>query len=118
MYGAYYYLIGPTVNPIRHSLEPLKSAYQVGLETGDIEFASVCALQYCSLAMGSGLPLNHLLQECESIRDTFAGTRSKAALILIAPGLQAVHHLMGMSRDPLAAKGEICDYEKDLEGKL
>ena len=50
-------------NKIRNTLEPLIQGYQVGLETGDLEYGSYCILHYCNYSYWAGINLNILESE-------------------------------------------------------
>ncbi|EAW36875.1 ATP-binding sensor histidine kinase [Lyngbya sp. PCC 8106] len=53
-------------NKIRNTLAPLIKGYQVGLETGDLEYGSYCILHYCNYSYWAGINLNILeLEMCQ-----------------------------------------------------
>lgn len=115
VYAAYYSVISPWRNPINHSLKPLQKGYRVGLSTGDIEFATMCAKSYCGVAMGAGLPLTQIDKEWKIIRERMIVQRQETALAITIPLMQTIHHFMGLTEDPLASKGDICDFDEELK---
>ncbi|MBT9316342.1 trifunctional serine/threonine-protein kinase/ATP-binding protein/sensor histidine kinase [Leptothoe spongobia] len=61
-------------SPLRHSLQPLVTAYKNGLDIGDLEFAGYCANNYCALVWMSG---THLVDTIEIQKPYIDWLRSK-----------------------------------------
>jgi predicted ATPase/tRNA A-37 threonylcarbamoyl transferase component Bud32 len=55
-----YFLIRHWKEPIRETLQPLLEAYSSGLETGDVEYGTYCAVMYCCHSYWSGNELVEL----------------------------------------------------------
>jgi predicted ATPase len=58
VYAAFYGCIHAWKRPLRDALEPLLHAHRVGMQTGDMEYASLNANLYCFRAMDAGISLN------------------------------------------------------------
>ena len=115
VYAVYYSMIHPLKNPINQSLEPLQTAYQVGLDTGDIEFTTVCTKGYISTAMGAGVPLDRIDNEWRVYEKRMISLRQESGLAMALPLIQCIHHLMGLTPDPLASKGDVLDYDSMVD---
>jgi len=103
--------------PIPESNDPLKRAFRIGLECGDIEFAMLNANIYCWSQLNySSLPeLDSNIASVTS-RTRFYGQDSMA--ILIAPFHQFIQNLMGKGRgDPKRLIGDIFDEESQEKSK-
>jgi len=118
VYAAFYGCIWSWKRPLKGVLEPLLRAHRVGMQTGDVEFASLCANLYCFHAAESGVPLNIIHQEWSGFRELMLSNRQHSLLRMSMPTVQAVHHYMGLSEDPLSTKGDLMDYDEALEEAL
>jgi hypothetical protein len=117
-YCAFYGCIYAWKKPVRDTLEPLLRAYRVGLQTGDNEFASLASNIYCMLAIESNVPLDSVLREWTSFRETMVANRQQTSLRLALHHVQAIHHYMGLSPDPLSPKGDLIDEDEALRFSL
>lgn len=118
VYAAFYGCLYPWKRPITGSLEPLHHAYRIGMQTGDIEFACLCANLYCYNAVDGGVPLDVIDRTWSSFSDVMVSNKQQAVLSMVFPSVQAVHHYMGLSDDPLAAKGDVLDYDEALQSAV
>lgn len=111
VYLAVYVAIKPWSEPIQACLPPLKRAIDVGLATGDVQHALICAHTYAGIALTSGQALGPLMDEMRmqskqmvEYNQSFLHTWSK-------PGRQTVLNLLGQSSDPTKLIGEELDEE-------
>jgi predicted ATPase len=118
VYAAFYGCIYPWKKPIRETVEPLLRAHHVGMQTGDVVFASLCANIYCDNAIDSGTPLGVIEHEWRGFQEVMLSNRQISLLRMAMPAVQTVHHYMGLSEDPLSRKGDILDYDEVLEDAL
>ncbi|MEH1942039.1 MAG: AAA family ATPase [Nostoc sp.] len=94
---------------LRETLEPLLSSYSSGMETGDLEYAGYCLLQYSCLAYFSGKELTVLEKEIARNRDAIHKIKQKTTLNYIEIYWQATLNLLGKNENPCLIKGEACD---------
>ncbi|NJN67571.1 MAG: AAA family ATPase [Chloroflexaceae bacterium] len=94
-------------NFIRHwrehaadTLHPLLEAYQIGMETGDLEFAAIAVYVYSSLSFFTSKPLDRLEQEMASYSEVLARIKQKRALDMNRLYWQVVLNLRGSADDP------------------
>jgi predicted ATPase/GAF domain-containing protein len=99
---------------LRETLEPLLSGYSSGMETGDLEYAGYCLLQYSCLAYFSGKELAVLEREMARNRDAIHKIKQETALNYIEIYWQATLNLLGKNENPCLLKGEACDEQIGL----
>ncbi|XGV98687.1 MAG: AAA family ATPase [Leptolyngbya sp. BL-A-14] len=99
---------------VKESLEPLLETYQIGLETGDLEFAAYCAHCYCFQLYVVGKEL----AEVESVMATYNAAisriKQKTALTWNQTFQQAIANLMGNSVNPISLIGQFYNEENEL----
>jgi len=95
--------------PVRETLQPLLGSYQMGLETGDIEYATYSIFYYSSYSYFIGRQLVTL--EPEMARYSHAIARLKREDILSCHNLywQTVLNLMDSSNNRCCLTGEVYD---------
>ncbi|NJR64392.1 MAG: serine/threonine protein kinase, partial [Leptolyngbyaceae cyanobacterium CRU_2_3] len=91
--------------PVTDGLKLLLNAYQVGLETGDVEFAAYSAYIYCYHSYFLGRDLSELEPEMVAYRHVIAQLSQEVTLNLLDLYRQAVLNLMGRSPDPCRLVG-------------
>lgn len=109
VYAMFYGIMYPRKKPIRGCLEPLLYANRIGLQTGDLEFSCICANIYCFNAMDAGMPLDVIDRKWRNFQDVMHSKKQESFIELSMPNLQAIHHLMGLSDDPLSPRGDLID---------
>ncbi|MBD2451378.1 AAA family ATPase [Nostoc sp. FACHB-152] len=97
---------------IKESLEPLLKAYQIGLETGDLEFAAYCAHCYCFQLYVVGKELVEVEYAMTTYNEAISRIKQKTALTWNQTFQQAVANLMGYSVSPIHLIGQFYN-EKD-----
>ncbi len=99
---------------IRETSESFLEAYQIGLETGDLEFAAYCAFTYCLQFFIVGKELAEVEHEmatyCEAIRQI----KQTTSLTWTQIFQQSVLNLMGCSVNPSRLVGEAYNEENRL----
>jgi len=86
--------IRPWCQPIKESLAPLRQAYQLGLESGEIEFAVMAANAYCALSYVVGNNLAALSSEITSYNQTLTQLRHEGGLRLNKMFHQVIANLL------------------------
>lgn len=94
---------------VRETLPKLLEAYQIGLETGDLEYAAVAAHVYCYHSYCIGKHLTEVEREMSDYSDVFRQIKQLLALNIHRPYHQAVLNLLGQSPNPSVLVGDVCD---------
>jgi len=115
VYATYYGFIHAWKRPLRECLEPLLHGYRIGLQTGDMEGAFICANLYCLNAAESGIPLDVIDREWYHFQEAMLSSRHKSLLSLATNKLQYIHHYMGYTDEPLSPKGDLVDFDARLK---
>jgi predicted ATPase len=118
VYAAFYGCIYPWKKPMRGTFKPLLRAHHVGMQTGDVLFAGLCANIYCFNAMDAGTPLGVIEPEWRGFQEVMLASKQKALVRMALPSIQTVHHYMGLSEDPLSGKGDIYDHDEALQDAI
>ncbi|WP_414620159.1 AAA family ATPase, partial [Calothrix sp. CCY 0018] len=84
-----------------------QEAYQVGLETGDLESSGLNACMYSIYAYFAGHELSALAVEMENYRQSILQLKQESSLYFHLPYHQAVLNLLGCSDDPSQLNGEV-----------
>src|SRR6478672_9688507 len=106
--------IRPWKEHLRETLEPFVSAYSIGMETGDLEWAAFGLVEYSYFAYFSGKELTGLEREIERNRDAIHKIKQETALNYIETYWQATLNLLGKSENPCLLKGKACDEQMRL----
>jgi len=101
--------------PVREMFAPLQSAYRIGMETGDVEFAALCAVipTWTKYEMGE---LSQLHKELVSLRERMSHFRQSTFDLIIRPVHQSIQSLMGLTENPTILRGEA--FDEDLNQKV
>ena len=97
--------------PFRECLEPLHRAFYVGVQTGDMTNAGICASIHCFISMESGTPLPTIRKYFNDYAKIMRFYRQESLLSFMLPTIQLIHHLMGLSNDPLATEGDLLNWD-------
>ncbi|HEY9727520.1 MAG TPA: AAA family ATPase [Chroococcales cyanobacterium] len=98
--------VGIWKEPIRESLQPFRSAYTSGLETGDVEFATTCAYLYSFHSSFVGKPLGSLEPEMAAYSSALARLKQETNLNYNKIYRQGVLNLLVKAEDPCWLVGE------------
>lgn len=100
--------------PIHSVLHPLLRAYQIGLETGELEWAGYASLMYCINAYFCGKPLLELESEMKKYGRFMAGIKQDTSMQYNDIFHQTIANLMGRSKNPTRLVGEYYNADKML----
>ena len=81
-------------HPLAETLPSLREGYTSGIETGDLEYASLNALLYCEHLFHSGAPLEHVYQEVLSAAEVITKFKQERNIIDIDHDRRLVEALM------------------------
>ncbi|MBF0397940.1 MAG: AAA family ATPase, partial [Desulfobacterales bacterium] len=97
---------------LRETLPNLISAYQIGLETGDIEFASITAHLYCICSYYSGKSLEEVFKEMTNYSKAINNFKQENSFYYNESYRQAVFNLIQDTKEPWCLNGEYLNEEK------
>jgi PAS domain S-box-containing protein len=106
MYNVVYALMSKWKSHVRESLHPLVEAYNVGLETGDLEWAAYAARGYCLQSFFAGSDLAALREETERYGDKLESIHQLNTFHTVMLVRQAVLNFMGDSENNVELRGE------------
>ncbi|MGL5197025.1 MAG: ATP-binding protein, partial [Chroococcales cyanobacterium] len=104
-----YHFIQHWIEPVKEVLNPLRQAYAVGLETGDLEFATYSALEYCAYALLSGSELVKLESEMATYAQIMEQLGQERNLGLQSLYHQTVLNLLEEGENPCTLMGRAFD---------
>ncbi|MBD1834949.1 AAA family ATPase [Cyanobacteria bacterium FACHB-472] len=104
----------PWKKHIRETLEPFLEGYRSGLETGDLEFASYCAHNYCVHAFVAGKELAEVEREMATYSEAIRQIKQEATLLWMQVYRQSVLNLIGCSVNTTRLVGESYNEENAL----
>ncbi|WP_307731577.1 GAF domain-containing sensor histidine kinase [Microseira wollei] len=93
----------------RASLIPFLNGLQVGLDTGDFEYASYCAMNYCNHLFFAGEHLKEVKELQEPLRDLLFKLKLEFSINFLGIWRQTVLNLLGESVDATCLRGESFD---------
>ncbi len=99
---------------LRETLTPLLEAYQSGLETGDVAFASFSALNYCGNAYFVGDELTAVEHKIAKYSQIIEQLKQKTAFQRIKIYHQVILNLLGQAEDPCQLSGSAYKEEQML----
>ncbi|HEY9661817.1 MAG TPA: hypothetical protein V6C65_25460, partial [Allocoleopsis sp.] len=99
---------------IKESLEPLLEAYQIGLETGDLEFAAYSAHCYCFQLYVVGKELVEVEYAMATYSEAISRIKQETTLTWNQTFQQAIANLMGYSVNPIYLIGQFYNEENEL----
>lgn len=106
----YYFCIHSWTHPLKEGIAPLKHAAQIGIETGDIEFAMFNDIASCCISCGV-VPVPELIVTIENLCDRleFYGLRTNQKLV--KPMQQLLYNLSGRySGNAAVLTGAVMDF--------
>ncbi|MEH2350465.1 MAG: AAA family ATPase [Nostoc sp.] len=92
--------------PMKNTLPPLLEAYQTGLETGDLEYATWAAFMYSYSQYWTGKHLSDMEPIIRSLMVAIAPLNQKKGLIYLQLIHQLVLNLLGNIKNPSILSGE------------
>ena len=97
--------------PVRNSLASLQSAYQIGLEMGDLYYGTTCAYLYSFHSAFAGKELTQLASEIAVYDRALSKLKQQNTLNYLKIYGQAVLNLVARSESPDRLSGEAYDEE-------
>ncbi|MEG4584335.1 AAA family ATPase [Microcoleus sp. MOSTC5] len=98
--------------PLKNSLPFLREGYQVGLETGDLEAATICGFIYISYCWFMGRELSDLSRESAAFRTQIAHLKQEGVTSHLTVFQQAILNLIGDAAEPWQLSGDAFDREE------
>eukprot|EP00566_Odontella_aurita_P003945 CAMPEP_0113548892 /NCGR_PEP_ID=MMETSP0015_2-20120614/13136_1 /TAXON_ID=2838 /ORGANISM="Odontella" /LENGTH=1244 /DNA_ID=CAMNT_0000449553 /DNA_START=102 /DNA_END=3833 /DNA_ORIENTATION=+ /assembly_acc=CAM_ASM_000160 len=114
VYATVYGFVNVWIEPLQSSLPPLKKAIEVGLSTGDNEYAMGSVQLYIGTALNSGITIGPLLEEMSTYAKQMLEMNQHMALRLTLPTRQFALNLLGESNDPLRLDGSVMNEDEVL----
>jgi len=114
IFAVFHATVGIWKEHVRESLQPFRSAYSIGLETGDLEFASNCAYLYSFHASFAGKQLASLEPEMAAYSEALEQLKQETYLTYNKIYRQAVLNLIGRAEEPCRLIGESYNEETML----
>ena len=103
---------------VRNTLRPLQQSFQIGMETGLIEFACVNTNIYCIQSFLCGRPLERVAEETRAYSDLYKQFKQETNYNYNEVFRQAMLNLLGKSSDPVKLIGEAYDEDVMLAQNL
>ncbi|MFA9229623.1 MAG: adenylate/guanylate cyclase domain-containing protein [Microgenomates group bacterium] len=94
---------------VRNTLRPLQQSFQIGMETGLVEFACVNTNLYCIQSFLCGRPLDRVEEETRAYSTLYRQMNQETNLNYNEVFRQAMLNLMGQSADPVTLTGACYD---------
>ncbi len=115
VYFIYYGMVQPWNAHPQVTLAPLLEVSQVGLETGDIEFAALALNQYALNGFYSGEKLNDLFEVVDTNLKHVRELKQNNALSYLQSWAQTISNLRGETEDPCYLSGVYWDETQALQ---
>ncbi|MBD2248118.1 ATP-binding sensor histidine kinase [Nostoc sp. FACHB-888] len=109
--AVFYAAISIWKEPIKSSLQSLQSAYQTGLEVGDLYYGTTCAYLYSFHSIFVGQELNNLALEVNSYSQLLSQLKQEGTLNYNNIYGQTVQNLIGRAESPYRLLGETYNEE-------
>ncbi|MDZ8033997.1 AAA family ATPase [Nostoc sp. DedSLP04] len=94
---------------LQTSVQVLREGYQIGLDTGDLEFAGYAALHSCKNAYFSSQELGTLEQDINAYSQMPKNLKQVQTFNYFQMLGQAVFNLLGNAQNPQLSVGDLCD---------
>jgi predicted ATPase/GAF domain-containing protein len=104
--AVFYATISIWQEPVQDSLKPLKFAYQIGLEIGDLYYGTTCVYLYVFHTVFSGQELSALAIEIATYKANLDKLQQQQTLNYLRLYNQTLLNLRGQSADPCSLDGE------------
>jgi predicted ATPase/GAF domain-containing protein len=109
-----YAFIIPWKKSLREVLQPSLSAYQIGLETGDLQYGVFSAYSYCFHAFWAGSPLPELATEMANYSQVMVNINQEHIRSYHDRYWQVGLNLLGDNEDPVYLVGEAYSEDRML----
>ncbi len=114
IYVTPYGLIRPWNEHVKLTLRPLQESFQIGMETGAIEYACVNTNIYCIHAFLCGKPLVRLEEETRAYSESYKKLKQDTNVQYNEVYRQAMLNFLGRSDNPLLLTGSAYNEEEML----
>jgi predicted ATPase len=111
----YYGHLYPWRHGINRTVPYLRKGHRIGMQTGDVGFAAINLSLYFVLGMDSNVSLQEMNNEWECVRDSAGADRLTRSFFALLPSVQLIHHLMGLTPDPLSPDGDVVNLDEALK---
>ena len=101
--------------PARETRKPHFQAVQIGLETGEIEFACYNIVESCHYQFLMGIELETLLSKYEKNLELIRQLKQHFHVSYLIPWQQMIHNLFQENDSPTCLKGDFFDENEHLE---
>ena len=108
--------IAPWKIPLENTLPTLREAYQVGLDTGDQEYAAIATSTYMTHAFYGGYALDKLNKEMAVYDRAITGLNQAPAINRHHGYWQVVQNMLGKAAQPWEISGAVYDFNSMLPG--
>ncbi|MBD0386902.1 MAG: serine/threonine-protein kinase PknK, partial [Nostoc sp. C3-bin3] len=99
---------------LKETIKPLQDAYQIGIETGDLEFAGYSILHHCDHCFFTDMPLSELEQKLQNYIQVLTQLKESTNVNALKVYQQTVLNLMTTSPTLHLLIGEAYDESKEL----
>ncbi|MEH2065068.1 MAG: ATP-binding sensor histidine kinase [Nostoc sp.] len=106
LFGVYNFVSNWKIH-IKDTITPLLQSYQIGLETGDIEYGSWAVLTHCMNAYFVGNQLSEVEQNFQIYSEAIAKLNQDAAFLYMQIFQQTVQNLLGESANAAQLAGKL-----------
>ncbi|MGB0384625.1 MAG: adenylate/guanylate cyclase domain-containing protein [Ardenticatenaceae bacterium] len=106
VYMVFYNSVKPWKDHARESIPYFLEGYQIGLETGDLEYAALNAMAYCAFSFFTGRDLGVLEQEMSKYGDVIQKLKQETHLHQHELIRQCLSNLKGDAENPCRLVGE------------
>ncbi|MCT7983852.1 AAA family ATPase [Laspinema sp. A4] len=111
VHGIIYAGVIPWKEPLINTLEPLRSNYFSGVETGEIEYGTYSIFEYSYYSFFAGKPLISLEREVAKITEAMKNAHQENSLQYQKIVWQVILNLIEKAENPARLKGRIYDKE-------
>ena len=116
--AVFYSTVSLWKDSLKSTIQPLKQAYQIGLDMGDFYFGSTCIYLYTFHSIYSGNELPKLVGDIRPYADTIRQLKQLNTLNYFNIYCQVVSNLIGEAEDPRLLVGNIYDEQQMIPQHL
>jgi histidine kinase len=91
---------------LKTTLDSLLEAHNVGIETGEHEFATHAGMAYCYHSFLVGVDLEDLISQCQKFVEAIQSINQKGSTYLLNLFHQVTLNLLGLNTSPISLTGE------------
>ncbi|MGE0173590.1 MAG: diguanylate cyclase [Oligoflexales bacterium] len=91
---------------LKTTLDSLLESHNVGIETGEHEFATHAGMAYCYHSFLVGVDLEELVSQCQKFVEAIQSINQKGSIYLLSLFHQVTLNLLGLNTSPISLSGE------------